>query len=500
MAERGAAVAAGSALAVEAAAEALRAGGSAVDAVIAGVFGAMAAEPVLAGLMGGGFLMVREPSGRARLLDGFTATPRRKTPEADADLREIEADFGDVRQAFHIGAATVACPGLAPLIAEAHARFGRAPLPDLAAPAVEALRRGRPLAAFQAEVMAVVAPIVSATPGARALYCGGEATPLKAGAAFANPALADVLETFAAEGPRFVQEGEPAAALAAFCADGGHLTREDLAAYRAAWRTPLDVARGDARIALNPPPAAGGALVAFALALLDPGAPPAARAQAFRDTALARVEAKLADDAEAGAARLLAPETIARWRRLSAPRGTTHVSAVDADGLGAALSLSNGEGCGAVLPGLGVMPNNMLGEADLTPDPFGWTPGVRLSSMMTPAAVTWRDGRVALLGSGGSNRIRSAMAQALAHLIDDRMPLEAAVAAPRLHAEGDGTVDFEDRFAESERAGLLAAFPEARPWARDSMFFGGVHAVARTARGAVEAAGDPRRDGAAARV
>jgi gamma-glutamyltranspeptidase/glutathione hydrolase len=500
MARREAAVAAGSALAAEAAAEVLRAGGSAVDAALAGGFAAMAAEPVLAGLMGGGFLMVREPGGKTRLLDGFVATPARKIPEADADLRDVEADFGDVRQSFHIGAATVACPGLAPLIAEAHARFGRAPLRDLAAPAVAALRRGRPLSAFQAEVMAIVAPIVSATPGARALFCGGEAAPLKAGASFANPALADVLETFAAEGPRFVQEGEPAAALAAFCADGGHLTRADLAAYRPEWREPLTVARGAARIALNPPPAAGGALVAFALALLDAGAPLPARASAFRDTALARVEARMGDDPETGAVRLLSPETVARWRRLSAPRGTTHVSAVDADGLAAAFSLSNGEGCGVVLPGIGVMPNNMLGEADLTPHPFAWTPGTRLSSMMTPAIVSWPDGRAAALGSGGSNRIRSAMAQVVAHVIDGGQRLEDAVAAPRLHAEGDGTVDFEDRFPEGDRAALLAAFPEARAWARDSMFFGGVHAVSRDAAGAVEAAADARRDGVALRL
>ncbi len=497
---RGFAVAAGSPTAAEAGAEALRAGGTAVDAVIAAALAACAAEPVLAGLMGGGFLMLRPVDGPPRLLDGFVRTPRIAVHPRDMDLREAPADFGGATQAFHIGAGSVATPGLAGLLAEAHARFGRLPFADLARPAVEAARRGVPLAPFQARVLKIVEPIYQASPAARALFCGGADRAPEPGWVYRNPELADVIETFAAEGARFLTEGEPAAALAALCAAGGGVTAADLRANPPEWRAPLMRTRGAARVALNPPPAMGGALVALALDLLGPRPAPGAVAAALAAVARARAE-----DAEAPAARLLDSGLLARLRaelaaRPPATRGTTHVSAVDAAGLGAALTLSNGEGCGLVLPGCGIMPNNMLGEADLVPEPGRWVPGVRPASMMAPTLVEWPDGRAALLGSGGSCRIRSAILWTALRLIDEGARLEDAIAAPRLHAEPEGRdmrLDVEDSFGEAALAALRRDWPEAQVWAEASMFFGGVHAVARGPRGDVEAAGDPRRDGVA---
>ncbi|MEL6210425.1 MAG: gamma-glutamyltransferase, partial [Pseudomonadota bacterium] len=185
--------------------------------------------------------------------------------------------------------------------------------------------------------------------------------------------------------------------------------------------------------------------------------------------------------------------------RPAARRGTTHLSAVDSAGWAAALTLSNGEGCGLIVPGTGIMPNNMLGEEDLVPgDPLGWREGVRLSSMMAPMAVSWPDGRAAMLGSGGSNRIRTALAQVVARVVDRGEPLDVAIQAPRLHVEGvrEAAVDFEEAgLAEGDRAALLDAFPEARGWGEPSMFFGGVHGVMRDAGGGLSAAGDARRDG-----
>ena len=115
--------------------------------------------------------------------------------------------------------------------------------------------------------------------------------------------------------------------------------------------------------------------------------------------------------------------------------------------------------------------------------------------MMAPTVATRSDGAVLALGSGGSARIRSALAQTISHLIDREMRLEDAVAAPRVHAERYPEADFEDRIGEEARGRLLCAFPEARGWATDSMFFGGVHAARREAKGAAEAAADHRRDG-----
>ena len=491
------AVAAGSRLAAEAAGTVLAEGGSAVDAVIAGALAACVAEPVLASLLGGGFLMVREPSGRVRLLDAFVHTPRRPLPERETDLREIVADFGETTQSFHIGAGSIACPGLGPGLAEAHARFGRMPLPDLAAPACAAARAGTPIEAFQATVLGIVAPIYRASGGAKALYLHGRDAPPEAGTPIQNPALADLIETFAHEGARFLQQGEPAAALAALCEQGGHLTLDDLRRYAPVWRTPLEAVRGKARLAFNPAPALGGVMTELMLALLPERAQATAVARMLGLADTARAEAAASREP---AAALADPDRRARLAgvlaRPQAPRGTTHISAVDAEGMGAALSVSNGEGCGLVLPGMGMMPNNMLGEADLVPEPGRFAADVRLASMMAPTMAQWPDGRFAVLGSGGSTRIPGMVAQVLARIVDEGMPVADAVTAPRLHVH-EGLLDIEPDQAPGDVEALRRLWPEARVWAARSMYFGGVHGALRDARGDAFAAGDPRRSGAA---
>ncbi|QIE54334.1 Gamma-glutamyltranspeptidase [Pikeienuella piscinae] len=494
------AVAAGHRLTAEAASEVLRADGNAVDAVIAGALTACVAEPALASLLGGGFLMVREPAGRVGLLDFFVQTPRRKTRPGEMDLRAVEADFGDARQVFHIGSASIATPGVARGLWSAHERLGLTPFAELAEFAVQLAKTGALLTDFQAEVFRIIAPIVSAGPAARALFCDGE-TPLKSGARYRNPELADVIETFAREGDRFFQEGEIAQALLSL--DGGHLSALDLRRYQAIWREPMVERREPARLFLNPPPALGGALIAFALRLIRRGAAPVEVALSLDETARARMESGLDAEPSDGALRLLAPDLIERYRRELAGRraaltGTTHISAIDRRGMGAALTLSNGAGSGMIAPGTGIMPNNMLGEEDLVGAKLTeWPCDQRLSSMMAPMTLELPDGSFVMLGSGGSNRIRSALAQVSAHILDRDMRLEAAISMPRLHVEKWPEADFEDRLGGDERRALIAAFPEARGWNGSSMFFGGVHAAARDAKGAVEAAGDERRDGAA---
>ncbi len=492
------AVAAGARPVAEAAAEVLRSGGNAADAAICGALVACVAEPALASLYGGGFLMAREPSGKVGLLDFFVETPRRKAAFGEVDLREVAADFGAARQVFHIGAGSVATPGVPRGLVEAHRRLGRTPFHELAEPAIRLAKQGATLSAFQAEVLAIIAPIVAASPAALAIFGDGTA-PLKAGALYRNEALADVLESFALEGDRFLHEGEPAQALAGMA--GTHLTALDLRRYEARWREPLEEARGDWRLYLNSPPSLGGALIALALRLMRAEDGPAETALALEATARARIETALNRDAIAGSARLLAPDLVNRYAaelngRRAAVAGTTHLSVIDGAGMAAALTLSNGSGSGVIVPGTGIMPNNMLGEEDLVGAAIEeWEPGVRLASMMAPTIATRENGAVLVLGSGGSARIRSALAQTLAHLIDREMRLEDAVAAPRLHTERWPEADFEDRIGEEARVRLLRAFPEARGWAADSMFFGGVHAARREAKGAVEAAADHRRDG-----
>ena len=140
----------------------------------------------------------------------------------------------------------------------------------------------------------------------------------------------------------------------------------------------------------------------------------------------------------------------------------------------------------------------MLGEEDLNPGGFHrMPPGLRLASMMTPAIVSLGDGSRIALGSGGSNRIRSAILQVLANVFEYGFDLEQAVVAPRLHLEQDH-LSIEKGFSASARAALEAEWPGVEQWPEGNLFFGGVHAVQRFADGKFSAAGDPRRGGAVA--
>ncbi|MEX0758186.1 MAG: gamma-glutamyltransferase, partial [Tistlia sp.] len=227
----------------------------------------------------------------------------------------------------------------------------------------------------------------------------------------------------------------------------------------------------------------------------------------------ARVESGLAAaeaeaSAEAAGAALLDPALVARYRaelrgRPGVARGTTHLSVIDRAGNAAAASLSNGEGCGRVLPGSGIHLNNMLGEEDLNPLGFhAWPTGVRLGSMMAPTLARAADGAMLALGSGGSNRLRTAILQVLINCLQHGMAPAAAVAAPRLHVEQG--VQLEPGFEPAALEGLagegLAGLGRPTLWPAPNLFFGGVHLVRRDARGRLEAAGDPRRGGAAAVV
>ena len=206
---------------------------------------------------------------------------------------------------------------------------------------------------------------------------------------------------------------------------------------------------------------------------------------------------------DATAADMLSPENLAHWRQTLDngalfSRGTTHLNVADAAGNLASLTLSNGEGSSYVLPGSGIMLNNMMGEEDLSPEGFHRLPaGVRLASMMTPMIAAMPDGSQLALGSGGSNRIRSAILQVLTNMLEFDMPLSAAVAAPRLHLEG-ARLSIEPGYSGSSIDALSAVWPELKCWPTQNLFFGGVHAVQRFSNGKFAGVGDARRQGAVA--
>jgi gamma-glutamyltranspeptidase/glutathione hydrolase len=141
--------------------------------------------------------------------------------------------------------------------------------------------------------------------------------------------------------------------------------------------------------------------------------------------------------------------------------------------------------------------NNMLGEQDLNPLGFHrYEPGRRLPSMMAPTVVL-RDGVPRLvLGSAGSNRIRSAILQTIIRVLDEGLSAPEAVAAPRVHYE-DGLIYLEPGI---EHGSLARAGAQTAQFRNRNLFFGGVQAVERDPAGQLRGAGDPRRGGAAVLV
>ena len=497
----GAAVACGHEVTAAAAREVLEEGGNAFDAAIAASCAACVAEPVLCSLAGGGYLLAGKAGAAPVVYDFFVDTPLNRRPAGDIDLHPIEADFGPVTQEFHIGLGSVATPGIVAGLFAVHRDLCNLPMPRLVAPAVEAAREGVVLSPLQAYIFRVVAPIYVATPGARAVYGSDRDSLPREGERFRQRELADTLERLAREGPGLLYDGELGRRLVDACAaGGGQLAMDDLRRYEVARRTPLAIEYRDARIFTNPPPSRGGLLIAFALALLSETSPAGreqwlrALAEAMRLTNQARAESEEP---------LLDGELLARYRaevrsRPGFNRGTTHISVVDDEGNVAAVSLSNGEGCGHVLPGTGIMLNNMLGEEDLNPGGFqAWHPGTRMASMMAPTLIE-RPGGHAVLGSGGSNRIRSAILQVITNLVDLDMTPEEAVNRPRIHVEGD-LLSLEGGFAPAEDAALAATGLRIDRWQDRNLFFGGVHVVAQGESG-LDAAGDPRRGGAGLRI
>jgi len=502
------AVAAGHPESARAGAQALAMGGSAVDGACAAAFAGAVAESPLTGPAAGGFMLVGPARGAPVLLDFFVAVPglgpegRRLDPR---ELRSFTVPFGGAEQEFHIGPVSVAVPGMVPGLLEAHRRFGRLPLARVVEPAMGLARRGVVLTGPAAFLHRILADMLVADPaGARAYAPGGRL--LGEGDRLRLPDLADTLEEIAREGVSAVREGEIARRLLAVMAErGGLVTADDLRAYRVLDRRPLVSTRRGVTLLTNPPPSSGGVLIGAALdALVGVAAGPddlahyraaiagGIAADRLRDAGFAAAIARGEDPRPPGGA--CAQPGPAPDRK---PTGsTTHVSVVDADGSIASLSSSNGSGAGVVVPGTGIMLNNMLGEQDLNPGGFGQgAPGARMTSMMAPSLLS-RGGRAfAAVGSAGSNRLRSAILQTVLSLVDGGLDAASAVERPRVHPEV-GVVDVEGGVPDAIAGALEADGHVLRRWTDRNLFFGGASVVVDGAHG-LDGAGDPRRGGAA---
>lgn len=517
------AVAAGDVQTAEAGAAALRAGGNAVDAAVAAAMAAFVCEVALCGPLGGGVMTLRGSDGVMHAADFFGRTPGLDAPAgADLDFATKDIDFGPTRQTFHIGRGAAAMGLALEGLVDVHARHGVLPLEAVVEPAVALGRAGYRVGAQQAYILELIAAIGCHTPESALLFQVDGRQP-RAGDRMFNAALGDVLHALGRD-PRGTLAGLYDQLCVAFGPqNGGLITPTDVKAAAVTHLTPTRVLHRGWRIATMPSPSTGGVLIALGLRLLEgverfpPLSPEHARALAAVQNRLLTVRDPDFDAAVRDpkvVERLLSLDSIDRLRH--APDGpsthwpdhplgsTTHISAVDGRGGVAAVTLTNGEGCGYVLPGTGIEVNNLLGEADINPRGFHVDPpGRPMVTMMAPTIAERPDGAVMALGSGGSNRLRNAIMAVLSHVIEHGLDPNAAVAAPRVHLDGSA----DRRVLAFERPGwpagvekaLMGDWPGPTVFPEQSMFFGGVHLV-HTLEGAPAGVGDSRRGGAVAVV
>ncbi|MCU1452738.1 MAG: gamma-glutamyltransferase [Acidimicrobiales bacterium] len=482
-------MAAGHQAAADAAADALLAGGNAFDGAVAAGFASAVCEPGFTSLAGGGFLLARTAAGADVVFDFFVDTPGRGLPPAERRpaFEEVTVSWGAATQAFHCGLGSVAVPGTLAGLLHVHRRLGRLPLADVVTPAVRLARHGVEVSPAQAADYRLLAPILQRTPAARAIF-SPHGTLLEAGDTLANPDLADFIERLGSgrDASRDAGAAAAAALVDQMAAGAGLVTAADLAAYEVVERAPLASTYRGRTVLSNPPPSFGGSLMALALRWLEDTGPLAPADSPELALALARLMI------DVDAHRSAEPVDPTLPVRPAATRGTTHVTVADAEGNVAAMTASNGECSGDVVPGTGVLLNNMLGEDDLHPDGFhAAPPGTRVASMMSPTFVLDAAGGVDLaIGSGGSKRIRSAILQVLVGVLDQGRTLADAVDAPRIHWDRDH-LEVEPGLPEVVVA-ALRDFAPVNVWPDRNMYFGGTHAV----QPGRAAAGDPRRGGA----
>ncbi len=528
-------IAAGHPQTAAAGAEILQQGGNAVDAAVAASFASFVAEAVLVNIGGGGMAQVYDPTtGQAVVYDFFSAMPglshQAEPRPIDIDFRQILVDFGPAQQPFYIGRGSVAVPGVVAGLCAMVTELGRLPLPQILSPAIRLAWAGVVLNEPLGYVAGILAPILTDTPAIKKIFAPGGHV-VAAGDRLYLPELADTLEQLGRQGVSLFYTGPIGRQiLADQQAHHGLLTELDLAGYQVFRAKPIAIDYRGYTILLPPPSSSGGVLIAFALKLLATVSLAGLAhngfehvrllAEVMRLSNLARAEwqndcglyptAAPADQA-ACIDKFLADSTIQRYHRQlvaalvggevqlepelpKGPASTTHVSVADGQGMIVGITTSAGESAGFAVGNTGVTLNNMLGEIDLHPTGFHkLPPGRRLMTMMSPALILRQGQPILAVGSGGSNRLRTAIIQVISNFIDFRLHLAEAVDAPRVHFE-DQVLQLEGGVSPAVVDQLEAAGYAVNRWPDRNMFFGGAHAVARD-EGRWVAAGDRRRGG-----
>lgn len=450
----GGVVAAQHVLAAQAGADVLAAGGDAVDAAVAVSFVIGVLEPWMSGPLGGGAMILwRAETGRAEALNYGMRSSRAldpgRYPLSGAGKASDLFPWEEVVEDRNVrGATSVAVHGTVDGLAKAHARHGKLPWAELLEPAIAHAARGLHVDWFAALIIASATRELAQDPDAAALFLDDGTWPKGAGwTALSDVRLdqsrhADTLRHLAKAGPRDLYEGDIAAAFAKdVTAKGGFMTAADLSEYQAEWQDPLEIPFRDGRLWAVPRLTAGPTL-ADAMARWQQGY--AAEAA----TAPAAYAARAAGLAEAYRHRLT---KMGDHESPKAPGCTTHFSIVDRHGNMVAMTqtLLSLFGSKTVSPSTGMLMNNGIMWFDPEPGhPNSLAPGKKCLMNVCPVVgETAKGARRFAIGASGGRKIMPAVGQIAAHVIEQGMTMEQAIAAPRIDVSGGSLAIVDARLA-----------------------------------------------------
>jgi len=497
-------VAAGDRLTAKAGKEILEKGGNAYDAMVASVFAAYMTEPGLTSPAGGGLLLSYSKKEGASFYDFFVDTPPIKKTE-DKDFYPVEVDYGSAKQTFYIGHASIAIPGMVKGLLSIHYEKGILSLSKVLKPAISYATEGIYLSKTQSFVLKILAPIFMSTQESRRIFTkNGELLGTKD--RYTNKDYADFLEMIISEGESVFYTGKIASNLCRICANKkGLISEEDLKNYKVNKTTPIKFRIKNYDIITSPEPSLGGFLIKFTILLASGllskfewgsekylvGLIKALHlTQEFRENELLEFISP-----NNTLIKHLNLSTIKKYQRIYKKNvqsigNTTHISVIDEMGNAVSCTSTIGEGSGIIIPETGIMTNNMMGEQDLNPKGFFmWSDHTRLPTMMSPTIVIKNKEPYIVLGSSGSNRIRSAILQTLMNILFYSQDIKSAVNNPRIHYENNNLY-IEPGFDETVVKYLEENYNIVK-FKDKNLYFGGVHAVT----GNMDGAADPRRDG-----
>lgn len=512
----------------------LKAGGNALDAVIACALTQGVVDPLMCGLGGLGSLHIFDPKrGECLVFDGLSTCPATSEPGMWESIFEKECDdgYGFVLKGGvnELGHTSVTTPGIVRVFGDAHRAFGKLPWAALFDPAVSFAEEGWIVRPHVAMMFALNEAHVGRLPFAqklahtadgRKLYLRADGTPKRLGDAVTNTDLGDTLRMLARQGAESFYAGDIAARIADdMAAHGGLMTLSDLKNFKVQRKPPLTI-RYRGRTIATPPPAAGGIYVCQILRMLERFDLTALEHNGAEYIALVAEAMKIAgsdkdrfigdpDFTEPPLGRLLsdayADECAARVRRGEKTqlarvkadcKDTTTVSCIDADGMVVSLTHTNGTPSGVIPPGLGFMLNGAMNWYDPRPGRAGSiAPGKRRFSSMTPTIVFEDRAPVFTVGAPGGAWIGPAVLQVLINVLDWGMPVADAVAAPRFSATSDA-IDISNRVPRGVQRALEAKGYEVKR-SPLSYPFAAPHGITCW-DGVLEGGADPQRDGYAA--